>query len=96
MSTALPSLVRAYQTLEALDVVTTDLPAQIAAGLVDKHWRLIDVVKELGEVLVSDVDADRARGTHSRSGLADRPGVGLLSAVVCAADKSALDRQSSA
>lgn len=32
------------------------------AGLSDKQWKLIDIVKELGPVLVSETDAIRARG----------------------------------
>lgn len=71
-------------------------------GLVDKQWRLIDIVKELGEVLVSENDAVRSRGASKR--LDARAGeltmylpagVGLLAATVKAMDRSTLDRQSS-
>ena len=33
-----------------------------AAGLTEKSWRLIDVVKELGAVLISENDAARSQG----------------------------------
>lgn len=73
------------------------------AGLARKEWRLIDIVKELGEVLLSGVDPTRARGAKTRRRKGEQAGltrdtsagVGLLAAVVGAMDRKTLDRQSS-
>ncbi|GAA5964949.1 hypothetical protein JCM21900_001908 [Sporobolomyces salmonicolor] len=75
-------LVRSYAALDPSTVTASEIPAQIARGLAQGAWRLLDIVKELGESLVSELDAVRSRG------------VGLLSAVVDEMDKSDLDRQS--
>lgn len=71
-------------------------------GLAEKQWRLLDIVKGLGEVLVDENDAVRSRGelrSERRQGkqliLERFKGVGLLSAVVNTMDRSTLDRQSS-
>lgn len=59
---SLAYLVRSYQSLESLDVITSDIPHSIAQGLIEKSWKLIDIVRELGEVLVSEDDKIRSTG----------------------------------
>ncbi|GAA5888696.1 hypothetical protein JCM6882_009055 [Rhodosporidiobolus microsporus] len=81
-SPSLAQLVAAYNALQDADTPTSPLPAQIASTINDGTYRLVLLVKELGEALTSENDATRARG------------VGLLSAVVTKVDKSTLDRQS--
>ncbi|GAA5981336.1 hypothetical protein JCM11641_005289 [Rhodosporidiobolus odoratus] len=81
----LPSLTRlvaAYSATPESDLPSSPLPARIAKGIDDGHYRLVFLVKELGEALTSDNDATRAKG------------VGLLSSVVTNVDASVLDRQS--
>ncbi|ORY74067.1 ARM repeat-containing protein [Leucosporidium creatinivorum] len=75
-------LLRSWNALDDSTTAASPIPAQLAQGLADKQWRLLDIVKGLGEVLVDENDAVRSRG------------VGLLSAVVNTMDRSTLDRQS--
>ncbi|GAA5832383.1 hypothetical protein JCM11251_006429 [Rhodosporidiobolus azoricus] len=78
---SLAQLVAACSSLADADTPDSALPAQIADTINDGTYRLVLLVKELGEALTSENDVTRARG------------VGLLSAVVTKVDKSALDRQ---
>ncbi|GAA6018123.1 hypothetical protein JCM8202_000190 [Rhodotorula sphaerocarpa] len=81
MAAQLPPLVRSYLALDDADVPSSDIPLQVADGLVDGRWKLVGIVRELADVLTSDADAKRARG------------VLLLSEVVVKMNKSVLDRQ---
>ncbi|BGP09496.1 hypothetical protein JCM10049v2_005369 [Rhodotorula toruloides] len=71
-------LVRAYLALDSPDPSTAQ---QLADGLGRGDWKMLQIVKELGSALTSEVDATRAKGVE------------LLSSVVVKMDKELLDRQ---
>ncbi|GAA5883105.1 hypothetical protein JCM3774_002857 [Rhodotorula dairenensis] len=77
----LPPLIRSYQALQDTDVPDSPIPQQVAQGVSEHRWKLVNVVKELAEALTSDADATRHRG------------VLLLSEVVIKMDKAIVDRQ---
>ncbi|BGP33480.1 hypothetical protein JCM10296v2_005284 [Rhodotorula toruloides] len=71
-------LVRAYIALDSPDPSTAQ---QLADGLARGQWKMLQIVKELGAALTSEMDATRAKGVE------------LLSSVVAKMDKELLDRQ---
>ncbi|BGP41533.1 hypothetical protein JCM10450v2_005582 [Rhodotorula kratochvilovae] len=77
----LSAAVHEYTALKEADVPTSPLPAQLAEGIANGEYRLIQLVKALADTLTSDDDARRSRG------------ISLLSAVVVKLDKTSLDRQ---
>ncbi|GAA5902120.1 hypothetical protein JCM8208_002481 [Rhodotorula glutinis] len=80
----LASAVTDYARLESTDLAASPIPLKLAHGVVNRDYRLIELVKALADTLTSDDDDRRARG------------VSLLSAVVIKLvdlDSAALDRQ---
>ncbi|GAA5932916.1 hypothetical protein JCM3775_005263 [Rhodotorula graminis] len=80
----LASAVTDYARLDPVNLAASPIPLKLAHGVVNRDYRLIELVKALADTLTSDDDARRARG------------VSLLSAVVIKLvdlDGAALDRQ---
>ncbi|GEM08663.1 DNA repair/transcription protein [Rhodotorula toruloides] len=71
-------IVRAYL---ALDIPDPSTAQQLANGLARGDWKMLQIVKELGGALTSEVDATRAKGVE------------LLSSLMVKMDKELLDRQ---